>query len=218
MEGLEMTPNGLIRAAEDMSTNLPGVFAGGDVRWRFARNATDAIADGQRAARAVHGYLSGRTLQITKKAYMRPVAPGFKNTRCETIAQAKIPKRAASERIRTKEEITLGFDEAQAREQADRCRQCNIQTVFDRSRCLLCGTCVDTCVNGALKLVRLADIQGDASVEQLTAALAKKSPRTKGKTAIIKDESRCVNCGMCARRCPGGAITMVEFYSQEEWE
>lgn len=218
MEGLEMTPTGLIRAAEDMSTNLPGVFAGGDVRWRFARNATDAIADGQRAARSIHGYLSGKTLQVTKKGYMRPVAPEFENTRCDTIAPVTIPKRAVSERIRTKEEITLGFEEAQAREQAARCRRCNIQPIVDSSRCLLCGTCVDTCVYGALKLVRLADIQGDQDVERLTGALKKMSPRSKGRTAIIKDESRCVSCGMCARRCPGGAITMAEFYSQEEWE
>lgn len=217
MDGLEMTPNGLIRAAEDMSTNLPGVFAGGDVRWRFARNATDAIADGQKAARAIHGYLRGTTLRISKKGYMRPVSPGFENSRCETIAPAKIPKRAADERVKTLQEITLGYDEAQAREQAARCRQCSIQTIFDSSRCLLCGTCADTCTNSALKLVRLADIQGD-NLEKLTEALAKKSPRSKGRTAIIKDESSCVNCGMCARRCPGGAITMAEFYSQEEWE
>ena len=218
MAGLEMTPAGLIRAGEDMSTNLPGVFAGGDVRWRFARNATDAIADGQRAARAIHGYLRGTTLRITKKGYMRPAAPDFRNTRCETIAPVKIPKRAAGERIRTGEEITLGFDEAQAREQAARCRQCSIQTVFDRSRCLLCGTCADTCVYGALRLVRMADIQGDKNLEKLTDALQKMSPRSRGRTAIIKDESRCANCGMCARRCPGGALTMAEFYSQEEWE
>src|SRR6266568_585898 len=102
MEGLETTPTGLIRAQEDMSTNLPGVFAGGDVRWRFGRNATDAIADGQKAARAIHS-----------------------------------------------------------------------------SRCLLCGTCVDTCVYGALKLVRLADIQGDEKVARLTGALEKRSSRSR---------------------------------------
>lgn len=217
MAGVETTPNGLIRANEDMSTNIPGVFAGGDVRWRFARNATDAIADGQRGARAIHGYLSGNTLRVRKKGYMRPM-PEFENTRCETIAPANIPKRGAGERIRTREEITLGFDEAQARRQAARCRQCNVQTVFDRSRCLLCGTCADTCVRGALKLVRLADIQGDGNVEKLAGALAGMSPRAGGMTAIIKDESRCASCGMCARRCPGGAISMAEFYCQEEWE
>ena len=218
LKGLDITPAGLIRANEDMSTNLPGIFAGGDVRWRFARNATDAIADGQRAARTIHGYLRGKKLHLKKKGYMRPVAPDFENTRCETIPSVKIPKRAAAERIKTQEEITIGFDEAQARQQAARCRQCSIQTVFDRSRCILCGTCADTCVYGALKLVRLADIQGDTNLEKLTGTLARMSPRSKGMTAIIKDESRCVNCGMCARRCPTGAITMAEFYSQEEWE
>ncbi len=217
LDGLELTPNGLIRAEEDMSTNLPGVFAGGDVRWRFARNATDAIADGQRAARAIHGYLRGSKLQIKKKGYMKVVAGDFQNTRCETIAAVKIPKREAGERIRTKAEITIGFDEAQARQQADRCRQCNIQTVFDRTRCLLCGTCADTCVYGALKLVRLADIQGDEDVAKLTYSLEKMSPKNRKMTAIIKDESSCVSCGMCARRCPGGAITMAEFNFQEEW-
>jgi len=217
MEGLELTPNGLIRANDDLSTNLPGVFAGGDDRWRFGRNATDAIADGQKAARAIHGYLSGKDLQVRKKAYMRTVAPDFQNTRCETIASVKVPKREAGERIRTQEEITLGFAEEQARQQAARCRQCSIQTVFDRSRCLRCGTCVDTCVNGALRLVRLADIQGDGNLEKLTDALEKSSGK-KGMTAIIKDDSRCASCGMCARRCPGGAITMAEFYCQEEWE
>ncbi len=217
LEGLDITPNGLIRAEEDMSTNLPGVFAGGDVRWRFTRNATDAIADGQKAARAIHGYLGGKKVQVTKKGHMKTVAADFKNTRCETIAPVKIPKRAAGERIRNKEEITLGFDEAQARQQAARCRQCSIQTVFDSSRCLLCGTCVDTCTNGALRLVRLADIGGDENVAKLTETL-KKSSSARGMTAIIKNESQCVSCGMCARRCPGGAITMAEFSCQEEWE
>ncbi len=218
LDGLDLTPNGLIRAGEDMSTNLPGVFAGGDVRWRFARNATDAIADGQKAARTIHDYLGGHTVHVLKKGYMRPVAPDFDNTRCESIAPVNIPKRPAAERIISKQEITIGFDEAQARQQAARCRQCSIQTVFDRSRCLLCGTCVDTCVYGALKLVRVADLQGDADLEKLTGALQKRSQRRGGMTAIIKDESRCVNCGMCARRCPADAITMTEFYSQEEWE
>ncbi len=217
MEGLEMTPNGLIRAEEDMSTSIAGVFAGGDVRWRFARNATDAIADGQKAARSIHGYLSGHKLHIGRKGFFTPVADDFQNTRCESIAPENIPKRGAGERVKSGEEITLGFSEEQARRQAARCRQCNIQTVFDSSRCLLCGTCVDTCFYGALKMVRMSDVEGDERVDRLSAALAQLSHRKKGLTAIIKDESRCVSCGMCARRCPAGAITMAEFSSEEEW-
>ncbi|MBJ6802260.1 FAD-dependent oxidoreductase [Geomonas propionica] len=218
LEGLEVTPAGQIKAGDDMSTSLPGVFAGGDVRWRFARNATEAIADGQKAARSIHGYLRGEALQVRQRGYMRALPADFVNTRCDTIAAAKIPKREAEERVRTREEITLGFQEKEAREQAARCRQCSIQTVFDRSRCLLCGTCVDTCTQGTLKLVRLEEVEGDEKLVQLTAALAKGAPGTRARTAIIKDESRCVSCGMCARRCPGGAITMAEFNLDEEWE
>lgn len=218
MEGLEITPTGLIQANDDMSTALPGVFAGGDVRWRFARNATDAIADGQKAARSIHAYLSGKPVEPKKKAYMRPVGPDFENTRCETIEPVKPPKRSPGERIRTQEEIALAFEEEQARQAAARCRQCNIQTVFDRSRCLLCGTCVDTCVSGALRLVRLSDICGDETIGKLTETFKKMSPKAKGMTAIIKDEDRCVRCGMCALRCPGGAITMAEFHCEEDWD
>ncbi|WP_224958078.1 FAD-dependent oxidoreductase [Geomonas subterranea] len=218
LEGLEVTPAGQIKAGDDMSTSLPGVFAGGDVRWRFARNATEAIADGQKAARSIHGYLRGEALNVRQTGHMRALPADFLNTRCDTIAAARIPKREAEERVRTREEITLGFEEKEAREQAARCRQCSIQTVFDRSRCLLCGTCVDTCSQGTLKLVRLEEIEGDEKLAQLTAALKKGAPGTRARTAIIKDESRCVSCGMCARRCPGGAITMAEFNLDEEWE
>ncbi|TSK06027.1 MAG: 4Fe-4S dicluster domain-containing protein [Geobacter sp.] len=218
LEGLEVTPAGQIKAGDDMSTTLPGVFAGGDVRWRFARNATEAIADGQKAARSIHGYLRGEALKVKQSGYMRALPVDFVNTRCDTIAAAKVPKREAEERVRTREEITLGFEEKEAREQAARCRQCSIQTVFDRSRCLLCGTCVDTCVQGTLKLVRLEEIEGDEKLARLTEALKKGAPGTRARTAIIKDESRCVSCGMCARRCPGAAITMAEFKFDEEWE
>ena len=65
--------------------------------------------------------------------------------------------------------------------------------------------------------VRIADLQGDEDVEKLTRAAKKMAP-AKGLTAIIKDESRCVRCGVCARRCPGEAITMEAFQCEEEWE
>jgi ferredoxin len=34
-------------------------------------------------------------------------------------------------------------------------------------------------------------------------------------TAMIKDESRCTRCGLCAKRCPVGAITMEAFSFEE---
>ncbi len=215
MEGLEATPAGLICAGEDMSTALPGVFAGGDVRWRSGRNATDAIADGQRGARAIHGYLSGKALHVKRRGYLRPLARDFENIRCETIEPADAPKRPVGERVSTRDEIALAFEDEQARRQAARCRRCNIQILFDQSRCLLCGTCVDTCVNRALKMVRIEDIEGGEDVPKQVRTMP---PSGRGMTAVIKDESQCARCGMCARRCPGEALTMAEFHCEEDWE
>jgi len=67
-------------------------------------------------------------------------------------------------------------------------------------------------------MVRMTDLCGDGDVEMLIQTMKKMSPRANGMTAIIKDESRCVRCAMCARRCPGGAITMADFHCEEEWE
>jgi ferredoxin len=77
---------------------------------------------------------------------------------------------------------------------------------------------VDTCVENAYKMVGLEDIAGDEEVEKLIEALSRSSPRGGGMTAIIKDETKCVRCGVCARRCPTGAITMEAFHVEEEWE
>ncbi|KKL15242.1 hypothetical protein LCGC14_2507550, partial [marine sediment metagenome] len=35
--------------------------------------------------------------------------------------------------------------------------------------------------------------------------------------AMVLEESRCIRCGLCVRRCPTDAITMQCFESQGEW-
>jgi NAD-dependent dihydropyrimidine dehydrogenase PreA subunit len=37
-------------------------------------------------------------------------------------------------------------------------------------------------------------------------------------SAIIKDEDRCIRCGLCAQRCPVNAITMEQFSFAKEWK
>ena len=77
---------------------------------------------------------------------------------------------------------------------------------------------MDTCVENAYKMVRLEDVEGDEEVEGLSRGLSGSGPSGRSMTAIIKDETRCVRCGVCARRCPTGAITMEAFHVEEEWE
>ncbi|MDP7349066.1 MAG: 4Fe-4S binding protein [Phycisphaeraceae bacterium] len=39
----------------------------------------------------------------------------------------------------------------------------------------------------------------------------------KGASAIIKDEERCIRCGLCAVRCPADAITMERMTFEQPW-
>ncbi len=55
-----LTPEGRITAGEDCRTNLPGVFAAGDVREKEIRQLTTAAADGTTAALLADKYLASR--------------------------------------------------------------------------------------------------------------------------------------------------------------
>jgi NADPH-dependent glutamate synthase beta subunit-like oxidoreductase len=214
---LETTAAGTIRVDQNLATNIPGVFAGGDIL-AGPQSVVHALSEGKKAAQSIDEYLSGKKLRVKKRAWMRVLEPECANKGADRIAAVRSPKRPAEQRITSHEEIELPYEEAQARSQAARCRQCHVQTVFDRTLCIRCGTCVDTCVENAYKMVRLEDIAGDEEVERLVEVLSRGGPPGRGMTAIIKDEAKCVRCGVCARRCPTGAITMEAFHVEEEWE
>jgi NADPH-dependent glutamate synthase beta subunit-like oxidoreductase len=214
---LETTPHGTIRVDENLATTVPGVFAGGDIL-DGPQSVVHALSQGKKAAQSIDEYLSGRKLRVRKRAWMRVLEPESVNKGADRIAPVRSPKRALEQRISSHEEIELPYEEMEARRQAARCRQCHVQTVFDRTLCIRCGTCVDTCVENAYKMVGLEDIAGDEEVDKLIEVLSRSGPPGREMTVIIKDETRCVRCGVCARRCPTGAITMEAFHVEEEWE
>src|SRR5262249_55220669 len=111
-----------------------------------------------------------------------------------------------------------GYSEAEARCEASRCLDCGVNTVFDSNRCILCGGCVDVCPTLCLKLVGLDEIAGPA---ELTAWLEQEfgpASSLAEHSAIIKDESLCIRCANCAKRCRTGAITMERFSFTEQWQ
>ena len=80
--------------------------------------------------------------------------------------------------------------------------------VFDGTRCVLCGGCVDVCPTQCLKLVALDLLEGGTALEQsITAALGPDCEPDEN-TAILKDEDRCIRCALCEMRCPTQAIAM----------
>jgi NADPH-dependent glutamate synthase beta subunit-like oxidoreductase len=215
-DGVELTPGGIIKVdRETLATSAPGVYAGGDVAFG-PRNLIDAVANGKRAARSIHERLAradaGRsTLMDIEK---------IPTSRYRMIAGFELHDRAAPPTLdlgrRTGiAEVETGYDEAAARIQAARCLVCHVQTIYDPEACVLCNRCVDVCPEHCLALVPFAEL---ALPDDQRAVL---EARAEGGglplSAMIKDDERCIRCGLCAIRCPTDAMTMERFTITERY-
>jgi len=206
-DNLKITSRGAIEAdPQTLATSRPDVFAGGDVAFG-PRIIITAVAEGRRAAQSIARFLTGKvpTESVTVRTTIynaHRMFPGY-----ERLPRREPPAIAIERRVGIAE-VENVFPEPEALAQANRCLKCHISPVFDGDLCVLCGGCVDICPEYCLRIVDVADLKGDAT---LTAAVTARygSPPTSGMAAaIIKDETACIRCGLCAARCPTHAITM----------
>lgn len=223
-DGVE-TENGLVKIdPETYQTTAPDIFACGDVA-HGARLFIHAIASAQIAARSMHDYLrKTRTDVVVRKRWLPAdytMVDGwdqFKRT---------LPPALDSEiRAATNEIVEINYSETEARKQAARCLRCNVNTVFDTSICIACNGCVDVCPENLIKLVGLNQVRSDNYLMQIASdSLGITEDDLKGYTdeelmeaggLMLKDESTCIRCAMCASRCPTHAIQMkrFEFYRE----
>ena len=213
-DGVELTPAGTVRVdRETLATSAPGVFAGGDVAFG-PRNLIEAVANGKRAARSIHEFLSRegaatlRTLEIEEiPTSQYRMAAGFEILDREAPPTLDVGRRTGIAEVET------GYQEAEARRQAARCLICHVQTIYDPEKCVLCSRCVDVCPEHCLALVPFEELdlpekerpilEGRAEADGLPLA------------AMLKDDDRCIRCGLCAIRCPTEAMTMERFQITE---
>jgi NADPH-dependent glutamate synthase beta subunit-like oxidoreductase/ferredoxin len=221
-DGIERLPNGFLAVnRETLATTNPYVFAGGDSAFG-PRIVIDAVGDGKRAALSIHRLLSGAQTTIPPhrvevyptQTYQCP--PGF-----EQIARVPVPTQKVEQRVGNLP-VELGYNEMEARREALRCLHCWVNTVFEgrgASECLLCNGCADICPEDCINLTPVGDLpeflaRSGAEEHEVNIAPVRgvNDQPTNAWVALIKDEGKCIRCGLCAKRCPVGVITMEGFF------
>ncbi|MCL6480838.1 MAG: FAD-dependent oxidoreductase [Firmicutes bacterium] len=216
-DGIELrSPQQIVSDPATGATTAAGVFVAGDIAYG-PKLMIHAIASGKQAARSVYRYLRGCDIAPVDVQFHFPIERYRRETSYEKRSRVPIPTLPPAERLANpKALVEIGYSEAEARAEAGRCLDCGVNTIFDGERCILCGGCIDVCPTACLKLVSLDRIQPTPELQRLLHALALDAEPEL--SAILKDEDRCIRCGLCAERCPTTAITMERFLFSREWK
>ncbi len=231
-DGIETTRQGTLKIDPDtLMTTAPGIFAAGDIAFG-PRLIINAVADGKKAAVEIDKYLRGPQWK-PKAKYVQITVLDHHEMAAHYDEYSRLPVPALPIDRRTGvAEVETGFTEQQAREEASRCLKCWINTIFEGTEasgteCILCGGCVDVCPENCLSLVPLKefafteeDKERLRNEQQLRAVdLQHLSPdeltQIEG-SVMVKDETVCIRCGLCAERCPARTISMEAFEVFEE--
>jgi len=226
-DGIETTRQGILKInPATLMTTAPGVFAAGDIAFG-PRLIINAVADGKKAAVEIHKFLRGaewkpksKYVQITVLDHHEMAAHYDEYSRL-AVPVLPIDRRTGIAEVET------GYTEAEARTEASRCLRCWVNTIFEGdeangTECILCGGCVDVCPESCLSLVPLKEFAfTEQDMERLAAEqelrpidLQHVAPDELNKTegsVMVKDETICIRCGLCAERCPAHTISMEAF-------
>ena len=210
----------VVDEATFQSTN-PRVFFGGDAAFG-PKNIIWAVAHGHQAAISIHKLCENEDVRDRPPPMSTLVSQkmgihewSYDNDIMLDLRYA-VPHRDKAEALRDiSAEVELGYDDRLAFKEAERCLNCDVQTVFSDALCIECDACVDICPEDCISFVDNgdeADLLGrlSAPARDLTQALYV-SGKLKTGRVMAKDEDVCLHCGLCAERCPTGAWDMQKF-------
>jgi len=214
-DGLPLTNRGALECdAMSGRTAHDDVFVAGDLA-RGPGLIIHAIASGKAVARAIYETVSGRALQFDATTVHLSLPEYQREKGYEGRARQAIPVASLAERLRSRRaQVEVGYDEPLARREAGRCLDCGVNTIFDGEKCILCGGCVDVCPELCLRIVSVDRLAREGQVAEVVDRLLADTP-PEDASAILKDETRCIRCALCAERCPTGAITMERMHFTE---
>ncbi len=204
-----------------MQATLPNVFFGGDAAFG-PKNIIWAVAHGHDAAISIDKFCNGEDVKDRPPPLVNLVSQkmgihewSYDND-ISNDARYKVPlkdKAIALKDIRA--EVELGYDDKLAYKEAERCLNCDVETVFTGPLCIECDACVDICPMDCITFTENgaeADLRGrlNAPALDLTQDIYVSAPLKTGRI-MAKDEDVCLHCGLCAERCPTGAWDMQRF-------
>ncbi|MDO8535308.1 MAG: FAD-dependent oxidoreductase [Xanthobacteraceae bacterium] len=220
--GIEFDRSGMPKVdPKTLQSTHPKVFFGGDSAFG-PKNIIWAVAHGHDAAISIDKLCRGEDMNDRPPPLVNLVSQKmgihewiFDND-VSLDHRFKVPLRDQSVTLKDiRAEVELGFDRALGFKEAQRCLNCDVQTVFTRDLCIECDACVDICPVDCITFTGNgpeSDLRKrlTAPAENLTQDLYV-SPPLKTKRVMIKDEDVCLHCGLCAERCPTGAWDMQKF-------
>jgi NADPH-dependent glutamate synthase beta subunit-like oxidoreductase len=220
--GIAFDRSGLpVLDAVTFQSTLPHVFFGGDAAFG-PKNIITAVAHGHEAAVSIDRLLHGADPaerpppQATLASQKMGIHEWSYDNDVSADARFKVPWAAAEQALQSiRVEVELGFDEATAWREAQRCLNCDVQTVFNRDTCIECDGCVDICPMDCITFTAPGE---EAELRTRLAAPAPNlaqplyvSTALRSGRVMVKDEDVCLHCGLCAERCPTGAWDMQKL-------
>ena len=200
-------------------STLPQVFFGGDAA-QGPKNIIWAVEHGHQAALSIHNLCSGAAVSdrpqrgVTLSSRKMGMHEWSYKNDYTLLERRLMPHVSLKERFKKLNiEVELGFTVEQAAQEAQRCMNCDIQTVFEAKLCIECDACIDICPVDCLTITHNGDeaeLRGRLRAPALepTQPLFVSAALPQTARVMVKDENLCVHCGLCAERCPTAAWDM----------
>jgi NADPH-dependent glutamate synthase beta subunit-like oxidoreductase len=220
--GMEFDKWGMpVVGAETMQSTIPNVFFGGDAAFG-PKNIIWAVAHGHAAAVSIDKFLFGEDVTqrpppgVTVISQKMGIHEWSYDNDVANDHRYKVPHREKAIALKdVKAEVELGFDQLVGFKEAQRCLNCDVQTVFNAKTCIECDACVDICPMDCITFTENAD---EAALRPNLKAPALNMHQDiyiqdglpTGRI-MAKDEDVCLHCGLCAERCPTGAWDMTKY-------
>jgi NADPH-dependent glutamate synthase beta subunit-like oxidoreductase/ferredoxin len=204
-----------------MQSSLPRVFFGGDAAFG-PKNIIWAVAHGHDAAISIDKLCHGEDVGdrpppgVTLISQKMGIHEWSYDNDVSNDLRFRVPLRDTAVALADiRVEVELGYDQKLGYFEAERCLNCDVETVFTGQLCIECDACVDIC---PMDCITFTDNGSEDELRgRLTAPALNRTQdlyigdRLKTGRIMVKDEDVCLHCGLCAERCPTGAWDMRKF-------